>query len=138
MQGNLNIISGHSGVGKSTLINNLQSDLNINTKSISTTHRQGQHTTTYSQIYDLDFGASIIDTPGIKGFGLIDIDLARIPNLFSEFLLYSSNCKYHNCFHKDEPSCAVKEAVEKGLIFTERYNNYLDILNYEEHDYRRK
>ena len=87
MKDKLNIISGHSGVGKSTLINKLQENLNIDTKEVSDTHKQGQHTTTFSELYDLDFGASIIDTPGIKGFGLVELESSEIGNCFPEFIV---------------------------------------------------
>ena len=116
MKNKLNMISGHSGVGKSTLINKIQPTLNINTKPISTSHNQGQHTTTHSEIFDLDCGGSVIDTPGIRGFGLIDISLEQVKSAFFEFLNYSKNCKFYNCLHKDEPSCEVKNAVRGGKL----------------------
>ena len=128
MTGKLNMISGHSGVGKSTLINKLQPNLEINTKEISRTHKQGQHTTTFSELYDLDFGASIIDTPGIKGFGLVALEINEIKNYFPEFIRFSVDCKFHNCIHKNEPDCAVKVAIGKGVISEDRYKNYLNML----------
>ena len=100
MKGKINLISGHSGVGKSTLINSLQPGLNINTKEVSDSYNQGQHTTTFSELYELDFGASIIDTPGIRGFGLVEIEKKEITNYFPEFFKLKGECKFHNCIHK--------------------------------------
>ena len=136
MKNKLNMISGHSGVGKSTLINRIQPTLNINTNPISTSNNQGQHTTTHSEIFDLDCGGSVIDTPGIRGFGLIDISVEQIKNAFFEFLNYSKNCKFYNCLHKDEPSCEVKKAVSDGKIDLDRYNNYLKLIDVQEDKYR--
>ncbi len=133
MKDKLNMISGHSGVGKSTLINKLQPNLHIDTKEVSDTHKQGQHTTTFSELYDLDFGASIIDTPGIRGFGLVELKLSEIGNYFPEFFTLKQKCKYHNCIHKNEPNCAVKTALENGKITDSRYKNYLTMLEEEGH-----
>ena len=136
MKNKVNIISGHSGVGKSTLINKLQPNLNINTKEISGTHKQGQHTTTFSELHDLDFGASIIDTPGIRGFGLVELQPSEIGNYFPEFFALKTACKFHNCIHKNEPNCAVKIDLEKGEIAESRYKNYLNMLLEEEDHFR--
>ena len=136
MKDKLNIISGHSGVGKSTLINKLQPNLNIDTKQVSETHKQGQHTTTFSELYDLDFGASIIDTPGIRGFGLVELAPEEIGNYFPEFFAIKQKCKYHNCIHKNEPDCAVKTALENGKIAESRYKSYLNMLLEEEDNFR--
>ena len=136
MKGKLNMISGHSGVGKSTLINKLQSNLDIKTKEVSVTHRQGQHTTTFSELYELDFGASIIDTPGIRGFGLVALDINNIGNYFPEFFALKTACKFHNCIHKEEPHCAVKRNLAKGEVAESRYKNYLDMLIEEEDNFR--
>ena len=136
MKNKLNMISGHSGVGKSTLINRIQPNLNINTKPISISNNQGQHTTTHSEIFDLDCGASVIDTPGIRGFGLIDISTEQIKGAFFEFFNFSKNCKFYNCFHKEEPSCEVKKAVINGKIDLDRYNNYIKLIDAQENKYR--
>jgi len=133
-----NLISGHSGVGKSTLINKLLSSDDIATKEISTSHDQGQHTTTFSELYRLDFGGTIIDTPGIKGFGLVEIDINKLDNYFPEIFKYKSECKFHNCLHKNEPNCMVKDAVESGAINKDRYINYLSMLESEQSIYRTK
>ena len=139
MKGKVNMISGHSGVGKSTLINKLQPNLNIDTKQVSDTHKQGQHTTTFSELHDLDFGASIIDTPGIRGFGLVELAPEEIGNYFPEFFAMKQKCKYHNCIHKNEPDCAVKTALENGKIAESRYKSYLNMLleedNFRTNDY---
>lgn len=138
MKKKVNMISGHSGVGKSTLINILQPNLEINTKEVSDTHKQGQHTTTFSELYELDFGASIIDTPGIRGFGLVELDLAKIGNYFPEFFNLKSSCRYHNCIHKEEPDCAVKLSLENGEIAESRYLNYLNMLIEDRDIFRKK
>ena len=136
MKGKSNLISGHSGVGKSTLINKLQPNLHINTKEVSESYNQGQHTTTFSELHELDFGASIIDTPGIKGFGLVEIDKNEISNLFPEFFALKSKCKFHNCIHLNEPNCKVKDAIMKNEIAESRYLSYLGMVEEEEENYR--
>ena len=136
MKNKISMISGHSGVGKSTLINKLQPSLNIKTKEVSSTHNQGQHTTTFSEIHDLDFGGSIIDTPGIKGFGLSEIEYNDLGSFFPEFLSFKQGCKYNNCIHKNEPDCEVKIAVQKGDIAKSRYENYLNMLDDDSQNYR--
>ena len=128
MTDRINIVSGHSGVGKSTFINKLQPNLNIDTNEVSKAHKQGQHTTTFSELHDLDFGASIIDTPGIKGFGLVELEFNQIGNYFPEFFALKKYCKFHNCIHKDEPDCAVKKNLAIGKIAESRYKNYLNML----------
>ena len=136
MKDKVNVISGHSGVGKSTLLNSIQPNLNITTQEISEQHQQGQHTTTFSEMYDLDFGASIIDTPGVRGFGLSEIDKYELGDYFVEFLKLKSDCKFNNCLHVNEPKCAVKLSLEKGEIATSRYKNYLNMLAQDEESFR--
>ena len=131
-----NLISGHSGVGKSTLINKLLGTADILTNEISQRHDQGQHTTTFSELYRLDFGGTIIDTPGIKGFGLVNIDVDNLSDYFPEFLALKQDCKFNNCKHINEPNCKVKEALENGQISKDRYSNYLSMLETEESIYR--
>ena len=129
------LISGHSGVGKSTLINKLLGT-DIPTNEISLSHEQGQHTTTFSHLYKLNNGGAIIDTPGIKGFGLIDIETKDICDLFPEFFRLKSNCRFNNCIHINEPNCKVLEALANGKISKHRYQNYLTMLENEESIYR--
>ncbi|QGY44241.1 ribosome small subunit-dependent GTPase A [Maribellus comscasis] len=123
-----NVINGHSGVGKSTLINLIQPDLNIKTKQISDVHKTGKHTTTYSTLYKLDSGGYIIDTPGIKGFGMLDMEAWEISHYFPEIFKLSEKCQYNNCSHTHEPGCAVKQAVEKGEVAPSRFISYLGLL----------
>ena len=136
MQGKVNLISGHSGVGKSTLINKLQPGLSLATNEISEQHQQGQHTTTFSEMHELDFGATIIDTPGIRGFGLVEIEKQELSDYFIEFFALKSDCKFHNCIHVNEPNCAVKYSIAKGEIAKSRYKSYLSMLEEEEEHYR--
>ena len=136
MKNKVNVISGHSGVGKSTLVNKLQPGLDLATKIISDAHKQGQHTTTFSELYELDFGASVIDTPGIKGFGLVDIKKEELGDYFKEFLYIKQKCRFHNCIHLNEPDCALKIALKNGNIAKSRYISYLSMLE-EETVYRR-
>ncbi|ATA68631.1 ribosome small subunit-dependent GTPase A [Capnocytophaga cynodegmi] len=130
------VISGHSGVGKTTLINAIAPNLNLKTKEISEQHQQGQHTTTFAEMFDLDFGAKIIDTPGIKGFGIVEIQNEELSDFFPEFFSLKSECKFNNCLHIDEPDCAVKGALEKDEIAWSRYKSYLQILRGEDENYR--
>jgi ribosome biogenesis GTPase len=131
------MISGHSGVGKSTLINTLEPALNIKTSEISEQHQQGQHTTTFAEMYDLAFGARIIDTPGIKGFGVVEMDREEIGDYFPEFFKLKQDCKFNNCLHIEEPQCAVKEALEREEIAWSRYKSYLQLLEGDDENYRR-
>ena len=122
------VFSGHSGVGKSTLINKLDSSINIKTSPISESNLSGQHTTTFSEMYDLNFSSRIIDTPGIKGFGLYDVKNNELRDFFKEFTLLRS-CKFNNCLHLEEPGCEVKDRVSKGDISKSRYDNYVELLS---------
>ena len=136
LKGKNTLISGHSGVGKSTLINKLLKSNKIPTQEISLTHKQGQHTTTFSELYRIDFGTTIIDTPGIKGFGLVDLDENKIDKYFPEFLRYKKECKFHNCIHKNEPNCNIKKKIKDDEIAESRYKNYLTMLEEDEENYR--
>ena len=136
MIGKVSMFSGHSGVGKSTLVNALEPNLNLKTKNISEQSKQGQHTTTFAEMYDLSFDAKIIDTPGIKGFGIVDLESAEISGYFPEFFKLKDQCKFNNCLHKEEPNCAVKIALENNKIAWSRYNSYLKILEGDDEHYR--
>ena len=132
----VSMFSGHSGVGKSTLVNAMEPSLHLKTKTISEASKQGQHTTTFAEMYDLAFGARIIDTPGIKGFGVVDMEPGEISGYFPEFFKLKDQCKFNNCIHKDEPKCAVKEALENDEIAWSRYNSYLKLLEGDDENYR--
>ena len=136
MKDNISMFGGHSGVGKSTLINSLQPNLNLRTNNISVQHSQGQHTTTNAELFDLDFGAKIIDTPGIRGFGIVDFNKSDIKNYFPEFYKLVNQCKFNDCMHVNEPKCIVKQYVEDGKIAISRYENYLQILEDDKSSYR--
>jgi len=136
IQGKTSIFAGHSGVGKSTLVNAIQPALNLKTKAISQQHKQGQHTTTFAEMFDLDFDAKIIDTPGIKGFGVVDMEKEEVGDYFPEFFKLKQDCKFNNCLHIKEPKCAVKKALEANEISHSRYKSYLQILEGEEEHYR--
>lgn len=136
MIGKVSMFSGHSGVGKSTLVNALEPSLHLKTSVISEQSKQGQHTTTFAEMYDLSFDARIIDTPGIKGFGIVDMEPSEISGYFPEFFKLKDQCKFNNCLHKEEPHCAIKAALEKDEIAWSRYNSYLKILEGDEEHYR--
>tara|TARA_B100000795_G_C22775674_1_gene429893 strand:- start:3 stop:947 length:945 start_codon:yes stop_codon:yes gene_type:complete len=136
MKAKTSMFSGHSGVGKTTLLNAIEPGLNLKTKQISDQHQQGQHTTTFAEMFDLSFEAKIIDTPGIKGFGVVDIEKEELGDYFTEFFALKSGCKFHNCIHLNEPKCAVKDALEAETVSWSRYKSYLQILEGEEENYR--
>ena len=136
MLGKTSLFSGHSGVGKTTLINQLQPGLSLKTSEISEQHLQGQHTTTFAEMFDLSFDAQIIDTPGIKGFGIVEIEKEELGDYFPEFFKLKEQCKFNNCLHLEEPKCAVKEALELGEIAMSRYKSYLQIIEGEDENYR--
>jgi ribosome biogenesis GTPase len=136
MKNKVSVFTGHSGVGKSSLLNKLDPNLNLRTSNISLQNEQGQHTTTFAEMFDLVDGAKIIDSPGIKGFGLIDIDKNEIGGYFNEIAKLSQNCKFNNCLHHNEPNCAIKIAVENNEISKSRYNNYLSLLNSDDSNFR--
>ena len=132
MRGRTNVFSGHSGVGKSTIINCIEPSVVLKTGIISDSHHSGKHTTTYSEMIDLDFGGFIIDTPGIKGFGLLEMAKEEISHYFPEMFQLLNDCQYYNCTHTHEPGCAVKKAVEEGQIAESRYDTYMGLLNNED------
>ncbi|NOQ92843.1 MAG: ribosome small subunit-dependent GTPase A [Flavobacteriaceae bacterium] len=138
MLGKVTMFSGHSGVGKSTLINVIDANLNLKTAEISAQHKQGQHTTTFAEMFIIptEPESYIIDTPGIKGFGVVDFEQQEIGDFFREFFALKHLCKFNNCLHVNEPKCAVKNALEKGEIAQSRYKSYLQLLDGEEEHYR--
>lgn len=136
MTDKVSMFAGHSGVGKSTLVNAIEPGLDLKTKAISSQHSQGQHTTTFAEMFDLSFDAKIIDTPGIKGFGIVDMDKEEVADYFPEFFKLKQDCKFNNCLHVEEPKCAVKDALESDEISFSRYRSYLKILEGEDEHYR--
>ena len=132
----ISVLSGHSGVGKSTLINRIEPDLNLKTAEISAIHQSGKHTTTFAEMHPLSFGGYIIDTPGIRGFGLIHIEKEELYHYFKEIFEQAGECRFHNCSHYSEPGCSVKAAVERGDIAYTRYESYLSILLDKNEKYR--
>lgn len=137
LKGRVTLFSGHSGVGKSTLINALVPGLEVKTAEISAYHNKGMHTTTFSEMFPVPGDGYIIDTPGIKGFGTFDMEEEEIGHYFPEIFKTSANCKYGNCTHRQEPGCAVRKAVEEHYISESRYTSYLSMLeNKEEGKYR--
>jgi ribosome biogenesis GTPase len=137
MSDKINLVSGNSGVGKSSLINSLIPGADLKTAEISEAHKSGKHTTTYPEMLSLQGGGYIIDTPGIKGFGTIDIKKEELYHFFPEIFAVSEKCKYHNCSHSHEPDCAVIKAVEDGEVPYMRYNNYLSMFSEEDEKYRK-
>jgi ribosome biogenesis GTPase len=128
MQNKVSMFSGHSGVGKSTLINAIAPDLNLKTAAISDQYQQGTHTTTFAEMFALPKGMKLIDTPGIKGFGVVDMQADEVGNYFPEFVPLKPRCKFNNCLHQNEPHCAVIAAYQEGVIAETRYLNYLQML----------
>ena len=128
----ITLLSGHSGVGKSSIINAIQPHLNLKVGQVSFKHLKGKHTTTYAQLLPLDFGGFIIDTPGIKEFGLVNMDKYEVSHYFPEMRKYLGQCKFNNCLHINEPGCKVLQALENGEIDQSRYKSYLSILSDED------
>lgn len=135
LKGHTTLIAGNSGVGKSTLVSTIDPALDIRTGEISESHHKGKHTTTFSTMYRIDDGY-IIDTPGIKGFGLIDIDSKELCRYFPEMMRLAPDCRFYNCTHTHEPGCAVQEGVKQGIVAWSRYESYLKILD-EDDKYRK-
>ncbi len=136
MKDKISLLSGHSGVGKSSILNKIDKNLDIKTAPVSDFHNKGVHTTTFAEMYFLEFGGSLIDTPGIKGFGTVDMLTEEISHYFPEIFKASENCRFYNCTHVHEPACGVKEAVKNGTISEIRYNSYLNILDDSNDKYR--
>ncbi len=136
MQNKINLIAGNSGVGKTALINSIAPSLNLKTEEISRYHQSGKHTTTFSEIFTLDNNTYVIDSPGIKAFGLIDLNKSEIGLYFPEIFKHSKNCKFYNCTHIHEPGCAIMYGVEEGIIGKSRYQSYLNIMNDDDSKYR--
>ncbi len=132
------MISGHSGVGKTTLVNQLDSMLELRTGEISNYHQQGQHTTTFAEMHALATGGYIIDTPGIRAFGIVDLEKEVISHYFPEMRQLIGKCKFHNCKHLNEPSCAIKTGKEDGTISASRYQSYFQIMTEDESEIHRK
>ncbi|NVK05658.1 MAG: ribosome small subunit-dependent GTPase A [Flavobacteriia bacterium] len=128
------LIAGHSGVGKTTLINAVEPDLDLRTNRISDAHGQGQHTTTFAEMFPLTKGGDIVDTPGIRGFGLIDMEESEIGDYFPEIFRLKGDCRFNNCLHLEEPGCAVKEALDEGALAPTRYQSYFWMVTGNEDD----
>lgn len=139
LEGKVSLLSGNSGVGKSTLVNAVEPSLDLRTQEVSETHQQGMHTTTFAEMFPLSFGGFIIDTPGIKGFGLVDMDKEEIGDYFPEMFRLKNQCKFNNCLHVNEPGCAVLKALENHEIAPTRYRSYTYMLNgtEDENPYRK-
>jgi ribosome biogenesis GTPase len=132
LKNKITLLSGHSGVGKSTLINGIQPGLDLKTGNISDVHAKGKHTTTFSELHKLDEGGYIIDTPGIKELGLVEMKKEEVGHYFPEFRALMHQCRFNTCTHTHEPGCAVIKALDENKIYEERYHNYLGILNGDE------
>ncbi len=129
LKGKMSLLSGNSGVGKSSIINLLVPDAHVRVGDVSQVHHKGMHTTTFSELLDLPDGGSIIDTPGVKAFGTIDFEKAQVAHYFPEIFMISDNCRFNNCTHTHEPGCAVLDAVERGEIAPSRFASYLSIID---------
>ncbi len=129
LKDNVTLLSGHSGVGKSSFLNSIFPDMNLKTQDVSGWSGKGMHTTTFAEMFDVPFGGKIIDTPGIRELGLVDISKQELSHYFPEMRLLINDCQFNNCMHLNEPGCAVKEAVSEGTITMERYLSYCNILD---------
>jgi ribosome biogenesis GTPase len=129
LKGKVSLVFGHSGVGKSTLLNAIQPELDLRTGEISDVHSKGKHTTTFAEMFELNNGGFVIDTPGVKEFGMVNMKEEELYHYFPEIFMAAADCKFGNCLHRDEPGCAVKQAVENGGIAESRYSNYISVLD---------
>jgi ribosome biogenesis GTPase len=136
MKGKISLLAGNSGVGKTTLLNILDPSLNLKTEEVSDYHKQGKHITTFPEMHRMPFGGFVIDSPGIRGFGVVDMERNEIYHFFPEIFRISKDCRFYNCLHLDEPDCAVRQAVESGIIDLLRYRSYVNILEDKNSKYR--
>jgi ribosome biogenesis GTPase / thiamine phosphate phosphatase len=136
MKDKINLLAGNSGVGKTTLLNVLEPSLNLKTGEVSDYHKQGKHITTFPEMHKMPFGGFVIDTPGIRGFGIVNMERNEIYHFFPEIFRVSDKCRFYNCLHLDEPGCEVRKAVEDGIIDPLRYRSYVNILEDENSKYR--
>jgi ribosome biogenesis GTPase / thiamine phosphate phosphatase len=136
MKDKISLISGNSGVGKTSLLNSFNPALNLKTAEISDYHKQGKHITSFPEMHPMPFGGFVIDTPGIKGFGVVNMERNEIYHFFREIFMISKACRFNNCLHLDEPGCAVRSAVENGEIDFLRYRSYLNIMEGDDRKYR--
>jgi ribosome biogenesis GTPase len=136
MKGRISLVAGNSGVGKTSLLNELSPGLNLKTAEISDYHKQGKHITTFPEMHRMPFGGFVIDSPGIRGFGVVDMEKNEIYHFFPEIFRTSVNCRFYNCLHLDEPGCAVRKAVESEGIDPLRYRSYLNIMADDNRKYR--
>lgn len=136
MKDKINLLAGNSGVGKTTLLNVLEPSLNLKTGEVSDYHKQGKHITTFPEMHKMSFGGFVIDTPGIRGFGIVNMERNEIYHFFPEIFRVSEKCRFYNCLHLDEPGCEVRKAVEDGIIDPLRYRSYVNILEDENSKYR--
>jgi ribosome biogenesis GTPase len=132
IENKITLISGHSATGKSSLVNHFIPGKDLRIGEVSESSNKGQHTTTFAEMHQLPFGGFLVDTPGIKGFGLVDIPKEELHHHFLEFFELLPECKYHNCLHLNEPGCAVRKALEEGTVAPSRYNSYVSMYNDEE------
>ncbi len=136
LKGKVSLLAGNSGVGKTSLLNRFDPSLNLKTEKVSDYHKQGKHVTTFPEMHRMPFGGFVIDSPGIRGFGVVDMKRNEIYHFFPEIFRVSKNCRFYNCLHLDEPGCAVRDAVGNGIIDTLRYRSYINILDDNNRKYR--